>query len=86
MSFQTDTIHAGVGPDKAYGAIMTPIYQSSTFVFEDIGKHRGFDYTRSGNPTRKALEDNLCALDTPSLLQWVPRRSRIIVSSEHHFD
>jgi len=63
MSFQTDTIHAGVGPDKAYGAIMTPIYQSSTFVFEDIGKHRGFDYTRSGNPTRKALEDNLCALE-----------------------
>lgn len=63
MSFQTDTIHAGVAPDKAYGAIMTPIYQSSTFVFEDIGKHRGFDYTRSGNPTRKALEDNLCALE-----------------------
>ncbi len=63
MSFQTDTIHAGVAPDKAYGAIMTPIYQSSTFVFEDIGKHKGFDYTRSGNPTRKALEDNLCALE-----------------------
>ncbi len=63
MSFQTDTIHAGVGPDKAYGAIMTPIYQSSTFVFEDIGKHRGVDYTRSGNPTRKALEDSLCALE-----------------------
>ena len=63
MSFQTDTIHAGVGPDKAYGAIMTPIYQSSTFVFDDIGKHRGFDYTRSGNPTRKALEDSLCALE-----------------------
>ena len=63
MSFQTDTIHAGVGPDKAYGAIMTPIYQSSTFVFEDIGKHRGFDYTRSGNPTRKALEDNLAVLE-----------------------
>ncbi|NTU50302.1 MAG: cystathionine gamma-synthase, partial [Desulfobulbaceae bacterium] len=41
MSFQTDTIHAGVAPDKAYGAIMTPIYQSSTFVFEDIGKHKG---------------------------------------------
>jgi len=63
MSFQTDTIHAGVAPDKAYGAIMTPIYQSSTFVFEDIGKHRGFDYTRSGNPTRQALEDNLAALE-----------------------
>ncbi|NTV93069.1 MAG: aminotransferase class V-fold PLP-dependent enzyme, partial [Chlorobiaceae bacterium] len=63
MSFQTDTIHAGVAPDKAYGAIMTPIYQSSTFVFEDIGKHRGFDYTRSGNPTRKALEESLSALE-----------------------
>ncbi|TLU85620.1 MAG: PLP-dependent transferase [Chlorobium sp.] len=63
MSFQTDTIHAGVEPDKAYGAIMTPIYQSSTFVFEDIGKHRGFDYTRSGNPTRKALEDSISSLE-----------------------
>jgi cystathionine gamma-synthase len=42
---------------------MTPIYQSSTFVFEDIGKHRGFDYTRSGNPTRKALEDSLAVLE-----------------------
>ncbi|NTU69030.1 MAG: PLP-dependent transferase [Chlorobiaceae bacterium] len=63
MSFQTDTIHAGVAPDKAYGAIMTPIYQSSTFVFEDIGKHKGFDYTRSGNPTRKALEDSIATLE-----------------------
>jgi len=63
VGLQTDTIHAGVSPDKAYGAIMTPIYQSSTFVFEDIGKHRGFDYTRSGNPTRRALEENLAALE-----------------------
>lgn len=63
MSFQTDTIHTGAGPDKAYGAVMMPIYQSSTFVFEDIGKHRGFDYTRSGNPTRAALEEVLRTLE-----------------------
>ncbi len=63
QSFQTASIHAGVQPDKAYGAIMTPIYQSSTFVFEGIGKTRGYDYTRSGNPTRAALEESLAALE-----------------------
>jgi cystathionine gamma-synthase len=63
LTFQTNTIHAGVRPDPAYGAIMTPIYQSSTFVFEDIGKTKGFDYTRSGNPTRAALEECLAALE-----------------------
>lgn len=60
---QTTCIHAGVQPDPAYGAVMTPIYQSSTFVFHDIGTTKGFDYTRSGNPTRKALEDCLAALE-----------------------
>jgi cystathionine gamma-synthase len=85
MSFQTDTIHAGVGPDKAYGAIMTPIYQSSTFVFEDIGKHKGFDYTRSGNPTRKALEDNLCALEGCSFAVAVTTGMAAITSTLNIF-
>jgi cystathionine gamma-synthase len=85
MSFQTDTIHAGVGPDKAYGAIMTPIYQSSTFVFEDIGKHRGFDYTRSGNPTRKALEDSIAALEGCSCAVAVTTGMAAIATVMHLF-
>ena len=85
MSFQTDTIHAGVAPDKAYGAIMTPIYQSSTFVFEDIGKTRGFDYTRSGNPTRKALEDSLAALEGCSFAVAVTTGMAAIASVMHLF-
>lgn len=85
MSFQTDTIHAGVAPDKAYGAIMTPIYQSSTFVFEDIGKTRGFDYTRSGNPTRKALEDSLAALEGCSCAVAVTTGMAAIATVMHLF-
>jgi cystathionine gamma-synthase len=86
MSFQTDTIHAGVAPDKAYGAIMTPIYQSSTFVFEDIGKHRGFDYTRSGNPTRKALEDSLAALEGCSCAVAVTTGMAAVATVLHLFN
>ena len=63
MRFETDAIHAGHRPDKAYGAISAPIYQTSTFAFEDVGKTRGFDYSRSGNPTRKVLEDTLAKLE-----------------------
>ncbi len=63
MEFETTALHAGERPEKLYGAISFPIYQTSTFEFEDIGKTRGFDYTRSGNPTRKALEDTLAALE-----------------------
>lgn len=63
MEFETTALHAGERPEKLYGAISVPIYQTSTFEFEDIGKTRGFDYTRSGNPTRKALEDTLAALE-----------------------
>lgn len=85
MSFQTDTIHAGVAPDKAYGAIMTPIYQSSTFVFEDIGKHRGFDYTRSGNPTRQALEDSLASLEGGSFAAAVTSGMAAITTVLHLF-
>ncbi|MBI2832727.1 MAG: PLP-dependent transferase [Chloroflexi bacterium] len=63
MRFETEAIHAGERPDKAYGAVSVPIYQTSTFVFEDIGKTRGYDYTRSGNPTRKVLEDTIARLE-----------------------
>lgn len=63
MNLDTTVIHAGDRPDRHYGALSVPIYQTSTFVFEDIGKTRGFDYTRSGNPTRKVLEDTITRLE-----------------------
>jgi len=63
MRFETLAIHAGQPPDPTYGAVITPIYQTSTFAFEDVGKPGQFDYSRSGNPTRKALEDCLGALE-----------------------
>ena len=63
MRFETDAIHAGQRPDKAYGAISAPIYQTSTFAFEDVGKTRGYDYSRSGNPTRRVLEETVAKLE-----------------------
>ena len=63
MKFETLAIHAGQGPDPAYGAVMTPIYQVSTFAFADYNKPGTFDYTRSGNPTRRALETCLAAIE-----------------------
>lgn len=63
MKFATKAIHAGIEPDEATGAIMTPIYQTSTYVQEAIGVHKGFEYSRTGNPTRRALENNLAALE-----------------------
>jgi cystathionine gamma-lyase/cystathionine beta-lyase len=63
MRFETIAIHTGERPDKAYGAISTPIYQTSTFAFEDVGKTRGYDYTRTANPTRKVLEDTIARLE-----------------------
>ncbi len=63
MRFQTHTIHAGVDKDSAFNSVITPIYQTSTFRFEDTGKTKGYDYTRSGNPTRTALEENLATLE-----------------------
>jgi cystathionine gamma-synthase len=59
----TQCVHAGVQPDPAYGAVMPPIYQSSTFAFRDVCTNAGYDYTRSGNPTRAALEDAIATLE-----------------------
>ncbi len=63
MGFSTDAIHVGQEPDAATGAIIVPIYQTSTFVQEDLGKHKGYEYARTANPTRSALERNLAALE-----------------------
>jgi len=63
MRFETLAIHAGERPDTAFGAVSIPIYQTSTFAFEDVGKTRGYDYSRSANPTRKVLEDTIAQLE-----------------------
>src|SRR3990170_9047079 len=64
MKFETIAIHTGDKPDKAYGAITMPIYMTSTFVFEDVGKTKaGYDYSRTANPTRKALEETIARLE-----------------------
>ncbi len=63
MKFGTKAIHAGIEPDPSTGAIMTPIYQTSTYVQASPGDHKGFEYSRSGNPTRDALQKNLAALE-----------------------
>ena len=61
--FSTVCIHAGQTPDPATGAIITPIYQTSTYVQEGLGKHKGYEYARTQNPTRSALEGNLAAIE-----------------------
>jgi len=63
MKFATKAIHAGLEPDSATGAIMTPIYQTSTYVQDGIGNHKGYQYSRTLNPTRDALEKNLAAIE-----------------------
>jgi len=63
MRFETLAIHAGERPDRTFGAISVPIYQTSTFAFEDVGKTRGYDYSRTANPTRKVLEDTIARLE-----------------------
>lgn len=63
MGISTDAIHAGVRPDPTTGAIMTPIYQTSTYAYEGLGRGKGYDYARTINPTRSALEENLATLE-----------------------
>lgn len=66
MKPETKNIHGGLSPDSATGAIMTPIYQTSTYVQTRPGVHKGFEYSRTQNPTRKALEDNLASIENGS--------------------
>ena len=63
MKFATKAIHAGIEPDPATGAVMTPIYQTTTYYQESPGVHKGFEYSRTANPTRKVLENNLAVLE-----------------------
>jgi cystathionine beta-lyase/cystathionine gamma-synthase len=63
MGFATDCIHAGQEPDPTTGAVVTPIYQTSTYVQEGLGRHKGYEYARTHNLTRRTLERNLAALE-----------------------
>jgi cystathionine beta-lyase/cystathionine gamma-synthase len=63
VDFETRAIHEGQEPDAATGAVVTPIYQTSTFVQDEVGVHKGYDYSRAGNPTRTALETCLASLE-----------------------
>jgi cystathionine gamma-lyase/cystathionine beta-lyase/cystathionine gamma-lyase/homocysteine desulfhydrase len=94
MGFATDCIHAGQQPDPSTGAIITPIYQTSTYVQEGIGQHKGYEYARTQNPTRRALEKNLAVLEggndaycyasgmaaTQAVLSLVKPAERVLVS------
>jgi len=66
MKFGTKAIHAGIEPDPSSGAIMTPIFQTSTYVQDAPGVHKGYEYARTHNPTRSVLEKNLAALENGS--------------------
>src|ERR687883_1757507 len=63
MGFATTAIHAGQEPDEATGSVTVPIYQTSTYAQEALGVHKGFEYARTQNPTRLALERNIAALE-----------------------
>ncbi len=63
MKFETAAIHYGQKPDPSTGAVITPVYQTSTYQQDEIGKHKGYEYSRTGNPTRQALEDVLAYLE-----------------------
>src|SRR3954471_11342309 len=64
MDFETRAIHDGQEPDPATGSVTTPIYQTSTYVHEEVGAHKGYVYSRSANPTRTALETCLASLES----------------------
>ena len=66
MKFGTKAIHAGQKPDESTGAVMTPIYQTSTYVQKKPGEHKGYEYSRTANPTRTALEKNIASLENGS--------------------
>ncbi len=63
MKFETKVVQAGITPDPTTGAILPPLYQTATYVLEEVGKDKGFDYTRSANPTRQVMEDQLAAIE-----------------------
>ena len=63
LHFETQAIHRGVHKDQQYNSVTTPIYPTSTFYWDNLEKSSGYDYTRSANPTRTALEENIATLE-----------------------
>src|SRR5260221_5255865 len=63
MGFATTAIHSGQDPDQTTGSVTVPIYQTSTYAQDGLGKHKGYEYARTQNPTRAALEKNIAALE-----------------------
>ncbi|MFQ5985391.1 MAG: trans-sulfuration enzyme family protein [Alphaproteobacteria bacterium] len=63
MKFDTKVVRAGIRPDPTTGSIVPPIYETATYVLDEVGRDKGFDYTRSANPTRQVLEENLAAIE-----------------------
>ena len=63
MKFDTKVVRAGITPDPTTGSILPPIYETATYVLDEVGRDKGFDYTRSSNPTRQILEENLAAIE-----------------------
>ncbi|HVO74810.1 MAG TPA: aminotransferase class I/II-fold pyridoxal phosphate-dependent enzyme, partial [Ignavibacteriaceae bacterium] len=94
MGFSTDAVHAGQSPDPVTGAVITPLYLTSTYAQEELGKHKGYEYGRTHNLTRSALEKNIAALEkgkhgiafssglaaTQALISLVKAGDHIIVS------
>lgn len=85
MHFHTLSIHAGVDKDSTFNSVITPIYPSSTFRFEALGQTKGYDYSRTSNPTRKALEENLAALEGGSRAFAVATGMAAITTALHLF-
>jgi len=90
MGFATIAIHAGQEPESATGAVSVPIYQTSTYAQEGLGKHKGFEYARTSNPTRLALERNLAALEGAKFgyafasgMAAIDATLRLVKSGEH---
>src|SRR5215831_16086156 len=77
MGFSTIAIHAGNEPDATTGAVSVPIYQTSTYAQDGLGKNKGFEYARTKNPTRSALERNMSAID--SVLKLVKAGDHVIL-------
>src|SRR5437016_5092668 len=90
MGFATTAIHAGQEPDSATGAVAVPIYQTSTYAQEGLGRNKGFEYARTSNPTRLALERNLAALEGAKFgfafasgMAAIDAALRLVKSGEH---
>ncbi len=77
-AFETRAIHVGQDPDPTTGAVITPIYQTSTYAQESVGVHKGYEYSRTDNPTRTALQQVLASLEDGAWLARLRQRARRI--------